>query len=140
MLKQRPLSRWPDAGNVIEQIFGHGLFPLRTVRADGEAVRLVAQALHEIEDGIVRREAEGRFSRHEKALTARVPVRAFGNAHDGQAVKTKFSQHGLGRGQLALAAVDQDKVRPCANVAALGFGVVLASFVRDQAQHRHCRP
>ena len=140
MLEQRPLSRWPDAGNVIERILGHRLFPLCTVGADGKAMRLVPQALDEIEDGVIRRQTEGRFARHEKALAARVAVRTLGDARDGETMEAQFSQHGLCCGQLARSAVDQNEVRPGADIAALGFGVVLGFVAGIWSQALDGRP
>jgi hypothetical protein len=58
MLQQRALARRADAGDLVERVLDHLLLAPRAVRADGEAVRLVAQALHEIEHRIARRQRE----------------------------------------------------------------------------------
>ena len=124
MPEQRALARRADAGNFVERAFAHRLFALGAVRADGEAVRLVAQTLHEVQHRIVGREAEGRLAGHEKALAAGVSVGAFGDARNGEAVQAEFVQNLTGGGELPCAAVDEQEVRPRPHVAALGFCLV----------------
>ena len=63
MLEQRAPARGADAGDLVERIGADGLAALGPVRADGEAVRLVAQPLHEIEHRVARLE-------HDRALAA----------------------------------------------------------------------
>src|SRR5690554_5707529 len=48
MMQEGLTPPWPDAGNLVQRIAGHLLAPSGPVRADGEAVRLVAQTLDEI--------------------------------------------------------------------------------------------
>jgi len=129
MLEERALSGRTDARNVIERIFSHRLFSLRTVGAYRKAMGLVSQTLHEIEHGVIRRQAERQLSRHEKALAASIAVRPLRDARYRKPVEAKFSQHRLNRRQLPCSAIDQDKVRPRPNVAALGLGVVLGFVI-----------
>ena len=49
MMKQRALSRRPDAGDFLQAALADVALSPRAVRADGESVRLVAQPLDEIE-------------------------------------------------------------------------------------------
>ena len=45
-----------EIGNLVERVFDHFLLAARAMRSDGEAVRLVAHALDEIEHRIARRQ------------------------------------------------------------------------------------
>ena len=58
--------------------------PPRPVRADGEAVRLVAQPLHEIEHRVARLQHERLAAGHEEGLAAGVAVRPLGDADERQ--------------------------------------------------------
>ena len=49
MLQQRALARRADAGDLVQRIGADGLGALLAMAADGEAVRLVAQALQVVE-------------------------------------------------------------------------------------------
>src|SRR5262245_16866049 len=49
MLQQRPLAARPDAGDFLQAGFADVLSAACAVRPDGEAVRLVAHALDEVE-------------------------------------------------------------------------------------------
>ena len=88
--------------------------------ADGEAVRLVAQALQEIEHGISRLEAEGLAPRHEEALAPGVAVRPLGDADQRHIVDAEFGEDLQRRAQLPGAAVDQHQIRPGARARAPG--------------------
>src|SRR5688572_5969699 len=59
VVEKRPLSRRADALDLIEGIGTDGLGTPRAVGADGEAMRLIAQALDEIEHGIARLQHDG---------------------------------------------------------------------------------
>src|SRR5438552_14881278 len=73
MVQERSLAVGSDAGNVVEQGMTDGLGAPRPVRADREAVRLIAQTLQEVERRIAGVETEGSLARQEEALTAGVP-------------------------------------------------------------------
>src|SRR5229473_4969970 len=92
--------------------------PPRAMRADGEAVRLVAQALQEVEHGVLGVEAQGRFARAEEALAPGVAVRPLGYRHDANIGDAEIRQHLAGGGKLAGAAVDEQQIGPGAGLAA----------------------
>src|SRR5262249_10298925 len=108
----------------------------RAMSADGEAMRLVAQPLQEIEHRIARLEREGRLARHEEALASRIAVRPLGDADHRNVIEAELGQHAARRLELALAAVDQPQVRP-APLVALGFLLELAAeaAANDLAHH-----
>ena len=54
VMEQRPLARRPDAGDFLQAGLADVLFPARAMRADGEAMRLIPQALNEVEQRITR--------------------------------------------------------------------------------------
>src|SRR5256885_15611232 len=78
--QQRALAGRPDAGDFLQAGFTDVLLALLAMRADGEAVRLVAQALNEIENGIARAQPERLASGHEEGLATRVALRPLGDA------------------------------------------------------------
>ena len=80
MVQQRALAGRADAGDLVEGVLDQLALALGPVRADGEAVRLVAQALHEIERRIARRQLERRLARLEEGLAAGIAVPALGDA------------------------------------------------------------
>src|SRR5690606_30294120 len=59
MVQQRALAPGADAGDLVERVPHHLLFAAGAVRADGETVRLVAQALDEIKHRVAHRQHEG---------------------------------------------------------------------------------
>src|SRR5439155_4381934 len=60
MVQQRLLAAGADARDLIERRAADRLLAAGPMRADRKTVRLVAQALQEIEDGVARLEREGR--------------------------------------------------------------------------------
>src|SRR5580704_10297207 len=86
VMQQCALARRPDAGNLLQAGLAQVLGTARPVRADGEAMRLVAQPLDKIEHRIARRQLERVAAREEEGFAARVEV--------------------------AEAAVDQDEIGP----------------------------
>ena len=87
-------------------------------------MRLVAQALDEIEHRIARRQPERRAVRHEEGLAAGIAVRPLGDGHERNVAETERRQRVAGGGKLSLAAVDQQQVGPN------GFGVVIRRWRR----------
>ncbi len=69
-MQQRAFTRRTYAGNFFERAFGELLLATRPVGSDGEAVRLVAQSLHEIKRRVARRQPERR-DRQKKKYSAR---------------------------------------------------------------------
>ena len=113
-----------DAGDLVERALGEVLLAARAVRADGEAMRLVAQPLDEIERRIARREPERRAVGEEKSLAPGVAIGAFGDRGDRDALDAEFGERLARRLELAAAAVDEDQVGP------LRKGIVLRPDVR----------
>src|SRR6186997_1041725 len=72
MVQQRTLARRADAGHLVERRAGDVGAASRAVGADGEAMRLVAQTLEEVEHRITRLERERRLARDEKTLATRI--------------------------------------------------------------------
>ena len=58
MVQQRALAGRPDAGDLVERVLDHLALAPGPMAADGEAVGLVAQALHEVERRIAGRQLE----------------------------------------------------------------------------------
>ena len=63
MRKQRLFAPGADAGDLVQRAGADGLGALLAMAADGEAMRLVAQALQIIENRALGIEAEGRLAR-----------------------------------------------------------------------------
>src|SRR5277367_225005 len=112
MMQQRALAARADTRHLVERRARDVGRPSCTVRADSEAVCLVAQALQEIEHRIARLEREGRLAWHEEAFPAGIAVRPLGDADGGDVLQAEFAQHLARHLELALAAVDQNQVRP----------------------------
>src|SRR6185312_8562221 len=83
MVQQRALAGGADARHLVERRAGDVGGAPGAMRADRESMRLVAQALEEIEHRVARLEREGRLARHEEALAAGVAVGPLGDADDG---------------------------------------------------------
>src|SRR6185436_15239166 len=98
----------------VERIAPHFDAPARPVRADGEAMRLVAQPLDEIKHRIARLQHEALAARHEEGLTAGIAFWTFGDGNERQLRHSQFSQR-LKRGaQLSAPAVYENQIRPWA--------------------------
>ena len=80
------------------------------MRADREAVRLVAQALHEEQRGIARRQLEGLAARDEKRLAAGIAVGALGDRGEPHALDAELPEHFARRLELPAPAVDDDEI------------------------------
>src|SRR5260370_40944636 len=93
MMEERPLAVGADAGNVVEQGMTDAFGPPRAVRADGEAVRLVAQALQEGEHRIAGVETERSLAGHEKARAAGGAVGTLGDRRDGDIGDAELAEH-----------------------------------------------
>src|SRR5215468_3002246 len=106
MQQQRALAAGADARNLVEGRLRDLLRPLGAVGADGEAVRLVAQSLQEIENGVLRFQAERLAPRQEEALAAGVAVRPLGDADNGDVGHAKFGEYLDRNRELPGAAVD----------------------------------
>src|ERR1700740_1401070 len=94
------------------------------MRTDRKAVRLGAQTLQEVKDGIALVEGERGSAGNEKALAPRVTVGPLGNPNNRDVVNAELGEHAPRHVQLTLAAVDQHEIRPH---GALSFRVFLQS-------------
>ena len=133
MLQQGALARGSDAGHLVERRGGDRLLALRPMRADGEAMRLVAKLLDAIEHRIARLQQKWLAAAQMDAFAARVAVRPLGHRRDLDLIRqAKFLEHGIGRGELAGAAVDQHEVGrgPSVQVA-----LVLGELAETPRQH-----
>src|SRR5882724_3922696 len=74
--QQGALAGRTDAGDLLQARLADVLLALLPVRADGKAMRLVAQPLHEIQHRIARFELHGRAPRNEERLAAGVALRS----------------------------------------------------------------
>src|SRR6185312_7859392 len=90
MMQQRLLAPGADAGDLVKRRAADRLGAARAMRADGEAVGLVAQPLEVVEHGVARIEAEGLLSRPEKALAPGIAVGTFGDRHQRDVVDAEI--------------------------------------------------
>ena len=111
-MQQGALARRPDPADLVERALGEVLLAAGAVGADGEAMRLVAQPLHEIKRRIARRESERRSVGEEKGLASGVAIDAFGDRRDRDALDAECGEDFARRRELAEAAVDEDQVGP----------------------------
>ena len=106
-------------GDLVERRAADRLVALGAMRADREAVRLVAQPLQEIEHRVARFERERPAARAERTARARHCGRApWRSPTIGTIVDAEFGEDLLRRRQLALAAVDQHQIGPHARARA----------------------
>ena len=112
MVQEGALAVRADARDLVERSLRHLALALRPMRPDREAVRLVAQALHEIERRVARRQLQRRLSGQEESLAAGVAVAPLGDADEGDAVDADLGERCLRRLELPLAAVDEHEVGP----------------------------
>src|ERR1700737_567909 len=122
MVQERLLSPRPDPGNLVERRASERSGPLGAVGADSKAVRLVSQALQEIEDRIPRAERERRPAGKKEALAPGVAVGPLGDRGDRHVVDAELGKHALRNVELPLAAIDQYEIGPAAPVA---LGILL---------------
>ena len=99
------LRAGPTPGSVVEHRADLGLRAQLAVVGDGEAVRLVAQALHEVEGLRVGRQHDRLGASGQEHLLA-----LLGQADERQVVQAELIEHLAGGADLALAAVDDDQV------------------------------
>ena len=115
-------------GNLVQRIDADALGALGPVRADGEAVGLVAQALHEVKHGVARLEHHRPvMSWPVEMLAASVAIGTLGDADQHHVVDGQFAQHLLGHTELAAAAIDQHDIRPVGNSSMTASSASLAS-------------
>src|SRR5262245_571674 len=81
MLQKRALAGRADAGDFLQPGLAQVLFAAGAMRADGESMGLVAQALDEVEHRIARLEHERVAPRDMEGLSAGVAVGALGHSY-----------------------------------------------------------
>src|SRR6516165_3139436 len=108
LLDQARLAVGAQAGDVVENALGHSLAPALPVERDGEAVRLVAHPLQEVQRVGAAPQADrvGRPSAVDllELLGQRRQL--------DLALEPELAQNTLGHAELALAAVDEQEVGP----------------------------
>src|SRR5690242_21827283 len=112
MAQQRVLALGADTRDFVERRPPDRLDALGAMRADGEAMRLVAQSLQEVQYRIPRLQRERWPAGHEEPLAAGVAVGTLGDRDEREIRDTEFREDLLRRRQLALSAVDQHEIRP----------------------------
>ena len=105
MTQQGALAGGPDAGQLVEHRAGHGLVPAAAVVGDREAMRLVADALQQLQLGGGVVEHQRRAAAGDEDL-----LDPLGQRDHAHALLAKAAQHRQPGAQLALAAVDHDQV------------------------------
>ena len=112
MVEQRPLALGTDPRHLIQRRSPDVARPFAAMGLNGEPVRLVAQPLDKVEDGIARVQRQRLAARQEEALPPGVALRALGDRQQRHVDQVQLGQHRLGRGELAGAAVDDHEVGP----------------------------
>ncbi len=135
MQQQGAFAGGADAGDFIE--FGGDEFfaAAGAVGGDGEAVGFVAQALQEIQHRVARGELEGGAAGHVEPFAAGIAVGAFGDGDQWQVGDAEFFEHGLGGGELAGAAIDEDEVGPMRVIAVGVFGLGAGEAAGEDFAH-----
>src|SRR5262249_44585436 len=132
MVQQRLLAPRANPRDLVEQRLADMLRALGAVRADGEAVRLVAQALQEVEDRVTRIEAKRCLAGQEEALAPGIAVGPLGDRRDRYIVDAELGEDLQRRRELPGAAIDQHEVGPG---AATALGILLEGAGKAPGQH-----
>jgi len=123
-----------------------GIFPQFSVRADHEAMRLVAQPLDEIKHRIARFELDGFAVRHEQGFPASIAVRAFCHGHQADLGKSEALENLPDGVELAATAVDDDEVGPLRKRIVVRFGFsglkgvgekAIECIIEERTKHGH---
>ena len=94
---RQSISQWLALSGYDTETFASAEEALGTVGADGKAVRLVPQALNEIEDGVIMFQRHRPFAGAMKFFLARVAVDTLGHAHHRDVLDAHFA-HDAGHG------------------------------------------
>src|SRR6185312_5461933 len=105
-------ARGPDSRNFLQASLADVLLAPGAMRANGETMRLVAQSLDEIEQGVARWQLERIFSRHEKGFPSGIAIRTLGNSDQRHVSDAHGGERRLCRAELTLTAVDQHQIGP----------------------------
>ena len=136
MHQQRLLARGADARHLVERAGAHRLRALVAMRADREAVHLVAQPL-EIEQhrGVDRQLELAPVHQVEHLAPVAAVMRALGDADQADVLDPHFLQHRLRRVELPAPAVDQHEVGPFAAVAIGVLGLRAGEAALEHLAH-----
>src|SRR5690242_3668754 len=132
MVQERLLATGADARDLVERRAADRLLEAGPMRADRKTVRLVAQALQEIEDGVARLEREGRPPGEKEPLAARIAVGSLGDCHDRHIADPELGEDRLRLRQLPLSAIDQHQIGPH---AALALRIFFQRAIEAPAEH-----
>src|SRR4051812_15251792 len=126
VLDQRLAALRADAGNLVQ----HGsraLFAAASAVADdGEAMRLVADRLDEVQRRVRRRELQGaRVRLDDQLFQPGLALGTFGHAHHTQLVQAEVGEYRAGDTDLTLATIDQHEIR---HPARLGCHALIAAL------------
>ena len=107
------------------------------MRANGVAVRFVAQTLQEMHGRGLWWQGEALAPGHMELLAAGVAVRSLGNRNNRNVADAEIIHHLGDRAELALAAINQQQVRPAVTGA---VGILLQRAFKAAVDHlaHHC--
>src|SRR5262245_56459899 len=125
MLQERALAGRPDAGDFLQPGLAQVLLAAGAMRANCESMRLVAQALDEVEHRIARLEHERVASGDMKCFPAGVAVGALGHTYKRYVGEAKCRKRLSRGGELAAAAIDDHEIGPG------GFGIISTLIAFD---------
>ncbi len=132
MQQQGALALAPDAGNFVQRRAGDIGRALGPVGPDDKAMGFVAQALHVIEDGILRLQAERLLTRAEESFAAGIAIGALGDGDQRHIVDPEIGQGTFSGAKLAGTAVDHDQIGP---LPAFAVGIFLLGAGEAPAHH-----
>src|SRR5688572_14360949 len=102
MMKQRAFAVRSDARNFLQPTLANIALAPGPMRADGKPVRLVAQPLDKIQQGIARRQPERVTPGDEERLPPGIAIDTLGDGDQRHIGDTERSQCFASRGKLAL--------------------------------------
>ncbi len=112
MRQQSALARCADASDLVQRVGHRGLGPLGAMRPDCPAMRLVPQALDEIQYRIVHTQGKGTLAGAVEFLFPVVAVLALGDADHRNILDPQIGHDLMHRRNLPRPAVDQQKIGP----------------------------
>src|SRR3954469_13033626 len=126
VLDQRLAALGADAGNLVQHRGRARLAPASAMADDGEAVRLVADRLDEVQSRVRRRELQAaRIRLDDQLFQAGLALRALGDAHHADLMQAEIGEHRPRDTDLTLAAIDQHEI---GHLARLGRHALIATL------------
>lgn len=121
-VQQSALARGANSGDFVEGALGELLLAPRPVGSNRETMRLVAQALHEIERRVARGKLERLLASDKKCFAPSIAVGALGDRRDRNVGDAELGENRARGIELSLTPVDQDEIRPLRkSTLAVGF-------------------